>query len=46
MRTCQQVAQKYEAAEAWKAIRRVLTDVTRGHRACLAFVEPTIAIQG
>jgi len=38
---------KNEATEAWKALRlRVLTYVTRGHRSCLGFVEPTIAIQG
>ena len=36
----------YQQVEAWKALRRVLTYVTRGHRTCLGFVEPTIAIQG
>jgi len=39
-------SQKNEATEAWKALRRVLTYVTRGHRTCLGFVEPTVAIQG
>ena len=46
IRTYQQVAQRNEATEAWKALGRVLTYVTRGHRTCLGFVEPTIAIQG
>jgi len=45
-RTYQQVAHNNEATEAWKALRRVLTYVTRGQRTCLGFVEPTIAIQG
>ena len=39
---------KNEAAEAWEALRRILTYVTRGDRTCLGFVEPTatVAIQG
>jgi len=45
-RTYQQVAQKNEATEAWKALRRVLTYVTYGHLTCLGFVEPTISTQG
>jgi len=40
------MAMKQSIIYPWKALRRVLTYVARGHRTCLGFVEPTIAIQG
>jgi len=45
-RTYLQVTEKNEATEAWKALRRVLRKVSRGHRIWLGFDKPTEGFQG